>query len=137
LCNDADKDVYRCPAGQDLTYRFGTVEKWRSIRYYSTSACGTCLLKPQCTRNKENRRLTRWEYEEVTERMQQRVRQHPELLWKRKMIVEHPFRTIKRWMDQGYFLMRGKDKVRAEASLTVVACNMKRAINILGVQALV
>jgi len=130
---DADKDVYRCPAGQDLTYRFGTVEKGRAIRYYSTSACGTCPLKPQCTRNKENRRLTRWEYEEVTERMQQRVRQHPELLRKRKMIVEHPFGTIKRSMDQGYFLMRGKDKVRAEASLTVLAYNIKRVFNILGV----
>lgn len=130
---DADKDVYHCPAGQDLTYRFCTVEKGRSIRYYSTSACGTCSLKPQCTRNKENRRLTRWEYEEVTERMQQRVSQHPELLRKRKMIVEHPFGTIKRAMDQGYFLMRGKDKVSAEASLTVLAYNIKRVINILGV----
>ena len=134
---DADKDVYRCPAGQDLTYRFGTVEKGRSIHYYSTSACGTCLLKPQCTRTKENRRLTRWEYEEVTERMQQRVSQHPEIMRKRKMLAEHPFGTIKRWMDQSYFLMRGRDKVSAEASLTVLAYNIKRVINILGVTPLV
>ncbi len=37
---EADKDIYRCPAGQELTYRFGTVEKGHAIRYYSTSACG-------------------------------------------------------------------------------------------------
>lgn len=51
--------------------------------------------------------------------------------------MEHPFGTIKRWRDQGYFLMRGKQKVSAEASLTVLAYNITRAINILGVQPLV
>jgi transposase len=122
---DADKDVYRCPTDQELTYRFATIEKGRPIRYYSTSACGTCSLKPQCT------------YEEVTERMQQRVTQHPELLRKRKLIVEHPFGTIKRWRDQGYFLMRGTDNVRAEASLTVLAYNITRVINILGVNRMI
>lgn len=134
---DAAADRYRCPAGEALTYRFSTVELGRSIRYYSTSACSTCALKPRCTRNKENRRITRWDDEAVLERMQQRVREHPEVMRKRKTIVEHPFGAIKRWMDQGYFLMRGKEKVSAEASLTVLAYNMKRAINILGVAALV
>jgi transposase len=134
---DAAGDVYVCPAGQALTYRFATVEQGRSIRYYSTPACGTCALKPQCTRNKESRRITRWEDEAVLERMAQRVSEHPEIMRKRKMIVEHPFGTIKRWMDQSYFLMRGKERVSAEASLTVLAYNMKRAMNILGVAALV
>jgi hypothetical protein len=69
--------------------------------------------------------------------MQQRVGQHPELLRKRKMIVEHPFGTIKRSMDQGYFLMRGKDKLRAEASLTVLAYHITRVINILGVNRMI
>jgi len=134
---DAGADVYRCPAGEALAYRFSTVEEGRSIRYYSTAACRTCALKPQCTRNKESRRITRWEDEAVLERMEQRVRKHPEIMRTRTMIVEHPFGTIKRWMEQSYFLMRGKEKVRAEASLTVLAYNMRRAINILGVQALV
>ena len=134
---DATADVYVCPAGQALTYRFATVELGRSIRYYSTSACRTCALKPQCTRNKESRRMTRWEDEAVLERMAQRVREHPEIMRKRKMLAEHPFGTMKRWMDQGYFLMRGKEKVNAEASLTVLAYNMRRAINILGIPALV
>jgi len=86
---DTDKDVYVCPAGEELRYRFGTKEKGRAIRYYSTSACGRCALKAQCTRNKRNRRITRWEYEDVLERMKQRVDQHPELMRQRKMIVEH------------------------------------------------
>jgi hypothetical protein len=134
---DATADVYRCPAGEPLTYRFSTVEQGRSIRTYSTAACSTCALKPQCTRNKESRRITRWEDEAVLERMEQRVSEHPEIMRQRKMLAEHPFGTIKRWMDQGYFLMRGQDKVSTEASLTVLAYNIKRVINILGVTPLV
>jgi transposase len=133
---DPGPDVYRCPAGQTLTYRFATVEQGRSIRYYATPACRRCALKPHCTRNQESRRITRWADEAVLERMAQRVRAHPEVMRQRKAIVEHPFGTIKRWMDQSYFLMRGKDNVSAEASLTVLSYNMKRVINILGVTAL-
>ena len=132
-----DQDVYRCPAGESLTYRFGTVEKGRKIRYYSTPACGGCAWKAQCTRSQDNRRITRWEYEGVLERMQQRVESRPEMMLKRKAIVEHPFGTIKRWMDQGYFLMRGKKKVSTEMSLTVLAYNLRRVINLLGVKALI
>jgi hypothetical protein len=134
---DATADVYRCPAGEPLTYRFSTVEQGRSIRTYSTAACSTCALKPQCTRNKESRRITRWEDEAVLERMEQRVSEHPEIMRKRKMLAEHPFGTIKRGMDQSYFLMRGQDRVSAEASLTVLAYNIKRVIKILGVTPLV
>jgi transposase len=134
---NADKDVYVCPAGEALTYRFGTVEKGRKIRYYSTAACGRCALKAQCTRNKRPRRITRWEYEEVLERMAQRVDQHPDRMRQRKAIVEHPFGTIKRWMDQGYFLTRGKKKVSTEMSLSILAYNIKRVLNILGVKTMI
>jgi transposase len=40
-------------------------------------------------------------------------------------------------MNQGYFLMRGLTKVRAEMSLTILAYNLKRVINILGVSMMV
>lgn len=36
-------------------------------------------------------------------------------------------------MDQGYLLLRGLTKVRAEFSLTVFAYNLKRALRILDV----
>jgi hypothetical protein len=94
-------------------------------------------LKAHCTRNKDNRRITRWEYENVLERMQQRLANHPEMMLKRKAIVEHPFGTIKRWMDQGYFLMRGKKNVSTEMSLSILAYNIKRVLNILGVKTMI
>jgi transposase len=134
---DAQKDCYQCPAGKELTYRYTTIEQDREIRYYSTSACRSCPMKAQCTRNKRNRRITRWVHEEVLERMQKRMAAEPEKYRKRNMMVEHPFGTIKRWMDQGYFLMRGIEKVRAEFSLSVLAYNIKRVITILGIPAMV
>lgn len=130
---DATEDRYRCPAEEILTYRFSTVEQGRGMRYYSTSACGKCALKVRCTRNKESRRITRWENEAVLDTMEQRLKARPELMSRRKAIVEHPFGSMKRWMDQGYFLMKGLDKVGAEFSLTVLAYNLKRVINLVGV----
>jgi transposase len=134
---EPDTDTYRCPAGQTLTYRFDTVEKERHIRYYKTSACGQCALREKCTRNKEGRRITRWVDEHIIEETQQRVEAHPEIMQQRKELVEHPFGTIKHWWDQGHFLMIGLEKVRAEFSLSTLAYNIRRVLNILGVQRLI
>lgn len=134
---DAERDRYRCPGGSELTYRFSTVENGRPMRYYKTPACRTCLLKARCTRNQEGRRITRAEYEDVLDRMAQRVRDRPEIMQLRQQVAEHPFGTLKRAMNQGYFLCRGLKKVNAEMSLSVLAYNLKRAINILGVPKLI
>jgi transposase len=131
---DPDQDDYGCPAGQTLTYRFTTVEQEREIRYYSNpAACRECGLKPQCTRNKGGRRITRWVDEHLLEAMQARVQAEPEKVGLRKQLAEHPFGTIKHSWNQGYFLMRGLEKVRAEMALTVMAYDLKRVIRILGV----
>jgi len=65
--------------------------------------------------------------------MERRVRSHPEKLKRRKGIVEHPFGMIKRSMNQGCFLARGLDNVGTEMSLSVLAYDLLRVINILGV----
>jgi transposase len=136
---DAGKDCYRCPAGQDLPFRTSGVELGRAIRYYraAASVCRACPQKAQCTRNKDARRLSRWEHEGVLDAMQHRVTAHPEKMRQRKTLAEHPFGTIKRGMDAGFFLLRGLEKVRAEMSLTVLAYNLKRAINLMGVPKLI
>jgi transposase len=136
---DAGQDSYRCPAGQELPFRTSGVELGRAIRYYraAASACRACAVKAQCTRNQAARRLSRWEHEGVLDQMQQRVAAHPEKMQQRKTLSEHPFGTIKRGMDAGYFLLRGLAKVRAEMSLTVLAYNLKRVINLIGVPNLI
>ena len=135
---EADGDCYRCPAGERLTFRFESKErKQKKFRYYWTTACLGCPIKAQCTTNKKFRRLKRWEHEAVVERIEQRVRANPSIMKLRQQIVEHPFGTIKFWNDQRHFLMKGLEKVKGEFSLSTLAYDIKRAINVLGVKALV
>lgn len=137
LTYDLAHDCDRCPAGQTLTFRFTTVELGRQIRYYATTACRTCAIKVHCTRHKEGRRITRWVHEHILEQMQKRIEANPGLMKKRKQVIEHPFGIIKHWNDQGYFLMRGLEKVRAEMRLSALAYNLKRVLHILGVPTMI
>jgi transposase len=130
-------DCYICPSGKRLDFRFSCFQDGRDVRYYATTDCSDCQLRNQCTTNSSGRRITRSEEEWVLDEMERRNRLHPEKLKRRKEIVEHPFGTIKRIMNQGYFLTRGLEMVRTEMSLTVIAYNMKRVINILGVKRMV
>ena len=129
---DREADTYECPAGERLAFRFETVELGRHIRYYATRACKPCVLKAKCTRSKKRRRLTRWIDEHLLEEMEERLRGRPEIMKQRKELVEHPFGTMRRCWDQSYFLMRRLEKVRAEFSLTVLAYNLRRVLNIVG-----
>ena len=56
---------------------------------------------------------------------------------KRSWIAEHPFGTIKRHFGYTYFLTRGLESVRTEASLICFVYNLKRLIRIKGVRELV
>ena len=66
------KDVYRCPAGQELSYRYTSTEDGKILHRYWTTVCGECALKPQCTTGLQ-RRVTRWEHEHVLEAVQERL----------------------------------------------------------------
>jgi transposase len=133
---DAAKDVYVCPAGTALTYRFSTDEKGRQVRYYRTSACKACALKPQCTRNRAGRTITREQDEVVMEAMAARVAAQPEKLKLRKQLCEHPFGTIKRFLGYTHFLVKGLVKVRGEWSLITLAYNLKRVLNLVSFEKL-
>jgi transposase len=127
----ADDDVYRCPAGERLTYRFTGQQDGKAMRSYWSSACGDCALKDKCTPGKE-RRIRRWEHEDVLDRVQQRLEDDPSKLALRSMTVEHPFGTIKSWMGATHFQTRRLKNVRTEMALHVLAYNMKRVINLIG-----
>jgi transposase len=132
----AADDEYRCPAGERLTYRFTRQEAGKAIQRYWSSACGDCAIKAQCTTGK-NRRVSRWEDEEILERAQARLDRRPEIMRLRRATVEHPFGTIKSWMGSTHFLTKTLHRVRTEMSLHVLAYNMKRAINLLGTERIV
>jgi transposase len=132
----ADKDEYRCPANQALIKRFTSNEKGKVMHTYWSSSCKRCALKSQCTPSAQ-RRIKRWEHEEVLDAMQSRLDVKPDAMLIRKQTVEHPFGTIKSWMGATHFQTRGLEKVSTEMSLHVLAYNLKRVINILGSQSLI
>ena len=125
-------DEYQCPAGQRAKFRMARDERGMMTRRYWSSACPKCPLKTQCTTS-AYRRISRWEHEDVTERVQQRLDRMPEAMVVRKSTIEHVFGTLKHWMGWTHFLTRGVKNVATEMSLSVLAYNLKRVINILGI----
>ena len=130
-----EEDVYRCPAGEKLRYYYTNVENGLTLRRYWTTACQTCAIKSQCTPAKE-RRITRWEHEHVLEAVQRRLDENPEAMRQRRETVEHPFGTIKARMGATHFLMKTLPRVSGEMALHVLAYNLTRVMNIMGVQPL-
>ena len=131
----ADDDVYICPAGERLAYHYTNEENGLVLRRYWTNACQSCAIKHNCTTGKE-RRITRWEHEHILEAVQRRLDEHPEKMRQRRETVEHPFGTIKAWMGATHFLMKTLPKVATEMALHVLAYNLSRVMNIMGVQPL-
>ncbi|HUU25687.1 MAG TPA: IS1182 family transposase, partial [Methyloceanibacter sp.] len=132
----AEADVYRCPAGERLAYRFTNQENGLTLRRYWTTACRGCAIKHRCTTGKE-RRITRWEHEHVLETVQRRLDEHPHKMRQRRQTVEHPFGTIKSWMGATHFQMRTLKNVGTEMALHVLAYNLKRVMSILGIGPLI
>src|SRR5215468_3980209 len=122
------EDVYRCPAGERLPYRYTNEEAGKVLRRYWTTACSKCPLKSQCTTGPE-RRITRWEHEHLLDDVQRRLDANPQAMRQRRETVEHPFGTIKARMGATHFLMKTLPKVAAEMALSVLAYNLTRVIN--------
>lgn len=133
---DADKDEYRCPAGQWVIRRFSAVEKGLLLHKYWSSACPKCAIKSQCTTS-VSRRISRWEHESILERMLARLAETPDAMKIRRRTVEHVFGTLKSWMGSTHFLTKTLPRVSTEMSLHVLAYNLKRMIKMFGVKPLI
>jgi transposase len=129
---DPQRDEYECPAGERAIHRCISVERGMTIHKYWSSACPQCPIKALCTTG-ENRRIARWEHEDVVERAQQRLDQMPEASRIRRRTVEHVFGTLKAWMGSTHLLTKTLPRVSTEFSLHVLAYNLKRAMQIIGI----
>ena len=133
---DPERDAFTCPDGQTLASRYESRSRGIvKIDYSNRNACKACALRPRCTRT--FRRVSRLENEAVLDRVATRLAARPDILDQRRQSVEHPFGTIKQWMNQGAFLMRRLENVRGEFSLTALAYNIRRAITLVGVRGLI
>jgi transposase len=131
----AEENVYICPAGERLTYHYTNEENGLVVHRYWTNVCQGCAIKDRCTTGKE-RRITRWQHEHILEAVQRRLDEHPEKMRQRRETVEHPFGTIKARMGATHFQMKTLPKVATEMALSVLAYNLTRVMNIIGIKPL-
>lgn len=132
---EAEKDIYHCPGGHELSRRRQMEDKGRVLHCYdNVTACGGCSLKARCTRS-GHRTVSRWEHEASVERMTAAVAANPGKLALRKTLIEHCWGTLK-WLLPGGFLVRGKVKVGGEVSLAHFGYNLKRALAVVGLEKL-
>ena len=128
----ASKDVYICPAGETLKFYYTNEEKGLTLRRYWTNACASCAIKSKCTTGAQ-RRITRWEHEHVLEDVQRRLHENPQAMRVRRETVEHPFGTLKARMGATHFLMKRLKNVKTEMAFAVLAYNLTRVMNIIGI----
>jgi len=134
---DKEKDVYICPAGEELSYARTRKTKDKKILgydYNNYQACKDCSYKERCTRSKKGRSIFRHVDQDFLDSIDGQTKANKDKYSLRALIVEHPFGTIKRNWNAYYFLTRGKCSVSAEMALSFLAYNLKRAIKVLGVK---
>jgi radical SAM protein with 4Fe4S-binding SPASM domain len=140
---DSESDTYKCPAGSILKTSGTWHKKSRErdsyqFKKYRTPACQTCGVKHLCTgRAKGGREIERSEYAEAVEKNNRNYLLNKELYRKRQEMNEHIFGTIKRQWGFNHTNLRGLVKVNGEMALIMTVYNMKRAMNILGIEQLI
>jgi transposase len=132
---DEETDTFLCPAGQSLERRGFQRDRKRVIYQASRKACGQCPLKQQCTVSRR-RTVYRFLHDEALQRSQQHAT--TEAMRLRRRTVEYPFALLKYCIfGHPRFLLRGLRGTQTEVSLGVMAYNLKRMINIVGVARLI
>lgn len=157
---DPQRNIVYCPGGKQL--RQCSVTKKERIRYTNKQACRNCPDRDRCCKAKKgfqevefnkdefckpNGNWLRAEGKEVHFHRSEVIREKRKVVTlvirpdkrktaQRMCLSEHPFGTIKRSMNGGYFLLRGKQKVEGEFALLALAYNIRRAKNHFGTQKL-
>ena len=151
--SDNTDRVYLGTKGHVLAVEASTgAEIWRTTLPFSgLAASGVVMIHPDgghlyvgyaghafCldTTTGKERRIARWEHEDVLEAVQRRLDENPQAMRQRRETVEHPFGTIKSWMGATHFLMKRLKNVRTEMALSVLAYNLTRVMNIMGIRPL-
>ena len=133
-----DNDTYTCPNDRVLPLRHFYKSK-DTKEYGNQKICKGCEFKNECISGKRklHRAISRSIYRDTIEKQREINKENQEIISRRKSIVEHPFGTIKRAMNQSYFLTKGLEMVNGEFSLTCLAYNLRRVFNILGIDRMI
>lgn len=131
---DKEQDIYICPRGKVLKNISRESSKEQTFKNFE--ACAECDDKSKCTTAEKGRKVTRGEYQEIYDEVNERTKENKVLYKQRQMLGEHPFGTVKRALGFSYFLTRGNASVKAESYMHFFTYNLIRVINVVGVEEL-
>lgn len=126
-------NTYTCPEGHKLlciTKKIDAAQR----KYANYETCSKCSNKDKCTTANNGRVITRKSNEDFVEIVNNRTKENKAKYSKRQEIIEHVFGTLKRSMNFTHLLLRGFNKVKGEISIAFFSYNLKRVINILGIE---
>ena len=135
---DSTNDCYVCPQNQTLKTT-GKIHKAKTYNFkrYTTKACMTCPVKDLCSSAKYGKAIQRSEYQQYINNNKQRIEQNQDYYRRRQAIVEHPYGTIKRQWGFSYILTRkGINRASSDVGFMFIAYNLRRLINIIGLERL-
>ncbi len=134
---DKQNDCFTCPANEVLItngnwYNKANGKSITKMKHYKTTACLSCALMEQCTKNKKGRLIERSQHADLIHQNKVRVEQNKELYRKRQAIVEHPYGIIKRQWDFYYIMTKKSIKhASSDVGLIFIAFNLRRIINLI------
>ena len=136
----SDDDIYICPYGNTLSFSRNSTETRNGItnhyKIYSCSSCSKCPFLDKCTKSINGRSIKRNVNEDTLLKIDNEYKSDSSLYKLRKSLVEHPFGTIKRALGLTHVYIKGLDRISSWASSVFLVYNLKRVINILGIQKL-
>lgn len=134
-----EHDTYTCPAGEILITNGNWYNKRvYKVKQYKTKNCKNCPVKSSCTKSKSQRIIERHEFAEALEINKRNIAENPQIYAQRQAIVEHPFGTLKRSWGFDYILTKkSKKHASADVGFMFIAYNIKRIINIIGMEKLI
>ena len=129
---DPERNLMYCLAGEVLRQK--SIKKNGDIRYANKTACRHCRNRNKCYKGKNGWKEIDFNKDALEKPCKDWLEAEgkeaePE---QRMSISEHPFGSIKRWMDAGYYLLHGNRKVDGETALMCLGYNLTRAVNLLG-----
>jgi transposase len=128
------EDNYTCPAGEVMKKIGNGVSRGHYTAFiYKTTACRTCTIRQECTKNKSGRVIERTQYQDVIDENKARVIANPDYYKLRQQIIEHQFGILKRQWGFTFTLLKRKVNVMSEVNLMMMVYNLTRMISIIGI----
>jgi hypothetical protein len=117
------------------TVSFGPFTKYVPVLMYGNPTNSLNPIPEDSPMNPFNHTLDRRDY--IKKKVVLKIKKDIHKLKERMCLSEHPFGTVKWYHGAHYLLCKGKEKATAELGLSFLAYNLKRAINMIGIEKLI